>query len=181
MEQIHLSRVERFKPHYDRLESAEISWQEVQERLLARDAEYLIQAERMKLRGVLFGFDEAENPLIADQGNELALAGYDYGTARLITFAEGYELFRGQDDIRKFEAFTKLPFCQRGFASWLESGAELPVERLDWLNGTMPVANVAGEIIVKVDEEPVFVGEKLPGKWKHPYVGARRLLRVKPA
>lgn len=180
MEQTYQPRIERFKPHYDRLERPEISWREVQERLLARDAEYLVQAERMKIRGVLFGFDESANPLIADQGNELALTGYDYSTARLVTFAEGYELFRGKDEVRKFETFTKLPFCQSGFASWLESGAELPVERLDWLNGTMPVASVAGEIIVRTDEDPVFVGKKLPGKWKHPYVGVRRLLRVKP-
>lgn len=125
---------------------ARCAWKEAQERLLANDCRFLKLAKEMDGQGMLFGIDEAGNPLITDRGDGILHWNKNYFEARnavcyvqqggVKTFT-GYELFPhvfGQcekgPEMRILEEFTGKPFVSPGFFSWVESGGGESIRRV---------------------------------------------------
>ncbi len=107
------------------------SWEFVEERLLTKDN--LEKAISMHFGGILFGLDEAENPLVAGGGLEPIMRGMNYANSRKAVMKSGHELFpyktsvKKSPEILKFENFTgeHLVRSKNGNtlrSSWLESG-----------------------------------------------------------
>ncbi len=180
MAEFHRSRLESLKGHYDRISHPACSWEEVRRRLLNEEQQYLTRIVRMKIRGVFFGFDLNGDPLVADGGVEPAMLGENYGLSRLATFDEGYEMFNDEGELEMFENFSGIRHSEGSFATWLESGMEPEKVYVDWMKGKVPMARIAGGVPVQVsNENPSFVSDTFPAKFASPYLGTRRLLRIK--
>ncbi len=132
-------RLTRYNEMYNKWDEADkkrAPWKFVQARLLNKD--YLAKAEALHLGGVLFGIDEAGNPLVADGGVEPIMTGKNYANARKAVMGEkktptGYIMFPYTEPYSKspemlaFEKFTGEPFVrsedkQTWRSSWLDSG-----------------------------------------------------------
>lgn len=121
------------------------SWKFVQERLLNKD--YIEKSLTLHKGGVLFGLDEAGNPLVADGGVKGIMHCRNYADTRKAVMGEennptGYVLFpykgsyKKSEEIIAFERFTGEPFVRVEHtnhqwyqhlnrlpsSAWLESG-----------------------------------------------------------
>lgn len=180
MAEFHRSRLESLKGHYDRISHPARSWEEVQRRLLNEEQQYLTRIVRMKIRGVFFGFDRNGDPLVADGGVEPSMLGETYKESRIATFDEGYEMFDDESELGMFEDFSGIRHSENTYATWLESGMEPEKVYVDWMKGKVPMARIAGKVPVQIgDEDPCFITGSFPSKYASPYVGTRRLLRIK--
>jgi len=203
-------RLAVYKEQYERWpakDKAKISWQNVQERLLANNGHYLSLASAMNEGGILFGIDTESNPLIADGGLEPIMCGMDYFDTRdAVRFTRndkgektptGYEMFgysasdisflTGLDlkspEIESFETFTRMPFVSDGgkeevySGSWLESG-----DCDESWDDPLPLARHAdfNAHFIPYQKCQTEVSHDLPQRsgWG---LGVRRLLRVKKA
>ncbi len=182
----------RFKADYERWptkDKATATWEEVQKRLLANNGHYLNLASAMNEGGLLFGIDTEGNPLVADGGLRPIMCGMNYfDTREAVRFTQngegektptGYEMFgfnrenQKSHEVLAFEAFTAQPFVRSSYeqeaASWLESGDLDPSVGWTWSARGIYMAKDDLEANVRVVPPTVF----------YPFLGVRRLLRVK--
>jgi|WetSurMetagenome_2_1015567.scaffolds.fasta_scaffold41977_3 hypothetical protein len=186
-------RVDAYKSQYGKLDAdskSRCSWEELRNRMTAKNGYYLRLAEALYGNGVLFGIDKEGNPLFADGGEEPIMTGMNYmNTRNRVLYKHkgsemirengkpvftGYEMFpySGEYDkspeIKMFEAATGKPFVKspdgdewRGL--WLESGENPDLPR----DADFDPSN--GDVYVNFDNPLSY----------NPLLGVRRLLRVK--